>query len=170
MILYNKHHKIVFHLHSFTGKLEYQAQSPDEGALVSAARNFGFVFKSRTPNSITISVSILLQIIYEDDRLSMYSIWKVSSKGREREEREGEGESVRETRGRMCVCMYLCIWDGSFTLLETYLLTSVFYLSLLNFSLFIILLTLFHSFTTVTMQIFPHIIFDSSCTVFCCAL
>uniref|UniRef100_A0A0N7ZAC6 Phospholipid-transporting ATPase n=1 Tax=Scylla olivacea TaxID=85551 RepID=A0A0N7ZAC6_SCYOL len=37
------------------GRLEYQAQSPDEGALVSAARNFGFVFKSRTPNSITIS-------------------------------------------------------------------------------------------------------------------
>lgn len=36
------------------GKLEYQAQSPDEGALVSAARNFGFVFKSRTPNTITI--------------------------------------------------------------------------------------------------------------------
>lgn len=28
-----------------TGKLEYQAQSPDEAALVSAARNFGFVFK-----------------------------------------------------------------------------------------------------------------------------
>lgn len=27
------------------GKLEYQAQSPDEAALVSAARNFGFVFK-----------------------------------------------------------------------------------------------------------------------------
>ena len=26
------------------GSLEYQAQSPDEGALVSAARNFGFVF------------------------------------------------------------------------------------------------------------------------------
>ncbi|RXG67747.1 Phospholipid-transporting ATPase ID [Armadillidium vulgare] len=39
------------------GKLEYQAQSPDEGALVSAARNFGFVFLSRTPNSITISVN-----------------------------------------------------------------------------------------------------------------
>lgn len=37
-------------------KLEYQAQSPDEAALVSAARNFGFVFKSRTPNSITIDV------------------------------------------------------------------------------------------------------------------
>ena len=35
--------------------LEYQAQSPDEDALVSAARNFGFVFKERTPRSITIS-------------------------------------------------------------------------------------------------------------------
>ena len=38
------------------GKLEYQAQSPDEGALVSAARNFGFVFKARTSDSITIEV------------------------------------------------------------------------------------------------------------------
>lgn len=38
------------------GHLEYQAQSPDEAALVSAARNFGFVFKERTPNSITIEV------------------------------------------------------------------------------------------------------------------
>ena len=36
------------------GKLKYQAQSPDEDALVSAARNFGFVFLSRTPSSITI--------------------------------------------------------------------------------------------------------------------
>lgn len=27
------------------GVLEYQAQSPDEEALTSAARNFGFVFK-----------------------------------------------------------------------------------------------------------------------------
>jgi len=36
------------------GKLEYQAQSPDENALVSAARNFGFVFKERTSSTITI--------------------------------------------------------------------------------------------------------------------
>uniref|UniRef100_A0A8C5FUT6 Phospholipid-transporting ATPase n=1 Tax=Gadus morhua TaxID=8049 RepID=A0A8C5FUT6_GADMO len=35
-------------------QLAYQAQSPDEGALVTAARNFGFVFRSRTPESITI--------------------------------------------------------------------------------------------------------------------
>lgn len=39
------------------GPLEYQAQSPDEAALTSAARNFGFVFKSRTPQSITIEVN-----------------------------------------------------------------------------------------------------------------
>ncbi|XP_017777528.1 PREDICTED: probable phospholipid-transporting ATPase IM isoform X2 [Nicrophorus vespilloides] len=41
---------------SRSGKLEYQAQSPDEAALVSAARNFGFVFIERSPNSITIEV------------------------------------------------------------------------------------------------------------------
>ncbi|XP_048874577.1 phospholipid-transporting ATPase IC [Brienomyrus brachyistius] len=35
--------------------LVYQAASPDEGALVSAARNFGFVFLSRTQDSITVS-------------------------------------------------------------------------------------------------------------------
>lgn len=38
-------------------QLEYQAQSPDEAALTSAARNFGFVFKSRTPQSITLEVN-----------------------------------------------------------------------------------------------------------------
>lgn len=27
------------------GKIAYQAQSPDEAALTSAARNFGFVFR-----------------------------------------------------------------------------------------------------------------------------
>uniref|UniRef100_A0A3Q3FHH3 Phospholipid-transporting ATPase n=1 Tax=Labrus bergylta TaxID=56723 RepID=A0A3Q3FHH3_9LABR len=36
------------------GDLVYQAQSPDEGALVTAARNFGFVFRARTPESITL--------------------------------------------------------------------------------------------------------------------
>ncbi|NXW11315.1 AT8B2 ATPase, partial [Fregetta grallaria] len=32
----------------------YQVQSPDEGALVTAARNFGFVFQARTPETITV--------------------------------------------------------------------------------------------------------------------
>ncbi|XP_032716390.1 phospholipid-transporting ATPase FetA-like isoform X1 [Lontra canadensis] len=36
------------------GKLVYQAQSPDEGALVTAARNFGFVFHSRTSETIMV--------------------------------------------------------------------------------------------------------------------
>ncbi|XP_071029970.1 phospholipid-transporting ATPase IC-like [Oncorhynchus clarkii lewisi] len=36
-------------------ELVYQAASPDEGALVTAARNFGFVFLSRTQDTITIS-------------------------------------------------------------------------------------------------------------------
>lgn len=36
------------------GRLKYQAQSPDESALVSAARNFGVVFRERTPNSVTV--------------------------------------------------------------------------------------------------------------------
>jgi len=36
------------------GNLEYQAQSPDENALVSAARNFGFVFTERSSRTITI--------------------------------------------------------------------------------------------------------------------
>ncbi|XP_077594057.1 phospholipid-transporting ATPase ID-like [Stigmatopora nigra] len=36
------------------GELHYRAQSPDEGALVSAARNFGFAFRRRTAGSIAV--------------------------------------------------------------------------------------------------------------------
>ncbi|XP_062410135.1 phospholipid-transporting ATPase ID [Sardina pilchardus] len=46
------------------GGLNYQAQSPDEGALVTAARNFGFVFRSRTPESITV-VEMGKEITYD---------------------------------------------------------------------------------------------------------
>uniref|UniRef100_A0A3Q2Y9N2 Phospholipid-transporting ATPase n=1 Tax=Hippocampus comes TaxID=109280 RepID=A0A3Q2Y9N2_HIPCM len=46
------------------GELYYQAQSPDEGALVTAARNFGFVFRSRTPETITV-VEMGQQVVYE---------------------------------------------------------------------------------------------------------
>lgn len=46
------------------GKLYYQAQSPDEGALVTAARNFGFVFRARTPETIT-AVEMGRMITYE---------------------------------------------------------------------------------------------------------
>lgn len=46
------------------GELYYQAQSPDEGALVTAARNFGFVFRSRTPESIMV-VELGRQVTYD---------------------------------------------------------------------------------------------------------
>uniref|UniRef100_A0A4W6FVI7 P-type phospholipid transporter n=1 Tax=Lates calcarifer TaxID=8187 RepID=A0A4W6FVI7_LATCA len=36
------------------GKITYQAASPDEGALVRAARNLGFVFSGRTPDSVIL--------------------------------------------------------------------------------------------------------------------
>ncbi|XP_048456251.1 phospholipid-transporting ATPase ID [Rhincodon typus] len=46
------------------GALMYQAQSPDEGALVTAARNFGFVFLSRTPETITL-VEMGKTVVYQ---------------------------------------------------------------------------------------------------------
>ncbi|XP_056875092.1 phospholipid-transporting ATPase ID [Takifugu flavidus] len=46
------------------GELNYQAQSPDEGALVTAARNFGFVFRSRTPETIMV-VEMGRKVVYE---------------------------------------------------------------------------------------------------------
>lgn len=44
------------------GVLKYQAQSPDESALVSAARNFGVVFIERTPNSVTIETMGVIKV------------------------------------------------------------------------------------------------------------
>ncbi|KAM5191914.1 phospholipid-transporting ATPase IC-like [Mantella aurantiaca] len=46
------------------GELCYEAASPDEGALVTAARNFGFVFLSRTQSTITIS-ELGKEVMYE---------------------------------------------------------------------------------------------------------
>ncbi|XP_058506469.1 probable phospholipid-transporting ATPase IA isoform X3 [Solea solea] len=37
-------------------KITYQAASPDEGALVRAARNLGFVFSGRTPDSVFVEL------------------------------------------------------------------------------------------------------------------
>lgn len=45
-------HYTMYHV---PDSLSYQAQSPDENALVSAARNFGFVFTGRTPRSLTVT-------------------------------------------------------------------------------------------------------------------
>ncbi|CAF1054574.1 unnamed protein product [Rotaria sp. Silwood1] len=69
------------------GKIIYQAQSPDENALVSAARSFGFVFDNRTQNSITIRVQDqeetydLLNILdFNNDRKRMSVIVKKDGK------------------------------------------------------------------------------------------
>jgi magnesium-transporting ATPase (P-type) len=60
------------------GKLKYAAQSPDEAALVSAAKNFGYVFKGRTQDKLTIDVhgetqeyEILNTIEFNSDRKRM---------------------------------------------------------------------------------------------------
>ena len=64
------------------GTVTYQAQSPDEGALVKAARAFGFVYKGRSPESITVydvtnSEEVeyeLLQILDFDNVRKMMSV------------------------------------------------------------------------------------------------
>ncbi|XP_077050771.1 phospholipid-transporting ATPase IC [Siphateles boraxobius] len=65
------------------GDLVYQAASPDEGALVSAARNFGFVFLSRTQDTITIlemdqevTYTMLALLDFNSDRKRMSIILK----------------------------------------------------------------------------------------------
>ncbi|XP_026721716.1 phospholipid-transporting ATPase IC isoform X1 [Athene cunicularia] len=67
------------------GQLNYQAASPDEGALVTAARNFGYVFLSRTQNTITISemgiertYDVLAILDFNSDRKRMSVIVKES--------------------------------------------------------------------------------------------
>lgn len=57
----------------YISRLEYQAQSPDESALVSAARNFGFVFKYRTPNSITIDVQGRTEVCFSFFRICRFA-------------------------------------------------------------------------------------------------
>uniref|UniRef100_A0A3B5QCU7 Phospholipid-transporting ATPase n=1 Tax=Xiphophorus maculatus TaxID=8083 RepID=A0A3B5QCU7_XIPMA len=65
------------------GELVYQAASPDEGALVTAARNFGFVFLSRTQDTITVSemgqeatYEMLALLDFNSDRKRMSIILK----------------------------------------------------------------------------------------------
>uniref|UniRef100_A0A8B9HM62 Phospholipid-transporting ATPase n=1 Tax=Astyanax mexicanus TaxID=7994 RepID=A0A8B9HM62_ASTMX len=65
------------------GELVYQAASPDEGALVTAARCFGFVFLSRTQDTITISemgtektYEMLALLDFNSDRKRMSIILK----------------------------------------------------------------------------------------------
>lgn len=65
--------------------LVYQAASPDEGALVTAARNFGFVFLTRTQDTITIremeqetTYHMLALLDFNSDRKRMSIICMIS--------------------------------------------------------------------------------------------
>uniref|UniRef100_A0A7N8WML9 Phospholipid-transporting ATPase n=1 Tax=Mastacembelus armatus TaxID=205130 RepID=A0A7N8WML9_9TELE len=65
------------------GDLVYQAASPDEEALVTAARNFGYVFLSRTQDAITIremdketTYEMLALLDFNSDRKRMSIILK----------------------------------------------------------------------------------------------
>lgn len=64
----------------------YKAQSPDEGALVTAARNFGFVFRSRTPGTVTtqelgkaVTYTLLAILDFNNIRKRMSVIGKTST-------------------------------------------------------------------------------------------
>uniref|UniRef100_A0A2K6LJ11 Phospholipid-transporting ATPase n=1 Tax=Rhinopithecus bieti TaxID=61621 RepID=A0A2K6LJ11_RHIBE len=83
------------------GQLNYQAASPDEGALVNAARNFGFAFLARTQNTITISelgtertYNVLAILDFNSDRKRMSIIGKSPS----------ESIFANETLRTLCLC------------------------------------------------------------------
>ncbi|OWK51158.1 Phospholipid-transporting ATPase IC [Lonchura striata] len=87
------------------GQLNYQAASPDEGALVTAARNFGYVFLSRTQSTITISemgvertYDVLAILDFNSDRKRMSVIGKLIATSL-----HGEGHlfRVRESGGNI---------------------------------------------------------------------
>lgn len=82
---FTKWQLIFLHIWSLSGELVYQAASPDEGALVSAARNFGFVFLSRTQDTITIlemdqevTYTMLALLDFNSDRKRMSIIRECS--------------------------------------------------------------------------------------------
>ncbi|XP_063045836.1 phospholipid-transporting ATPase IA isoform X3 [Engraulis encrasicolus] len=54
-------------------KIVYQAASPDEGALVRAARNLGFVFSGRTPNSV------IMESLGEEEKYELLHVLEFTS-------------------------------------------------------------------------------------------
>lgn len=75
---------------SSADQLVYQAASPDEEALVLAARNLGYVFLARTQDTITISelgkrrvYKVLAMLDFNSDRkrMSVLGEWDRVSQG-----------------------------------------------------------------------------------------
>ncbi|XP_039607307.1 probable phospholipid-transporting ATPase IA isoform X4 [Polypterus senegalus] len=54
-------------------KIVYQAASPDEGALVRAARNLGFVFSGRTPDSV------IIEALDQEERYELLNVLEFTS-------------------------------------------------------------------------------------------
>ncbi|KAK7896057.1 hypothetical protein WMY93_021382 [Mugilogobius chulae] len=96
----------------------YQAASPDEGALVTAARNFGYVFLSRTQDSITIregdrenTYGMLALLDFNSDRKRMSIICRhcdlrrLSPNSRHKDTTQTALDSfANETLRTLCLC------------------------------------------------------------------
>lgn len=92
---------------SLPGELYYKAQSPDEGALVTAARNFGFVFRSRTPKTITVhelGTAITYQLLAILDFNNIRKRMSVIGEANTRELRR-LGTADRPGRGLLLNCL-----------------------------------------------------------------
>ncbi|XP_075248083.1 putative phospholipid-transporting ATPase IM isoform X2 [Convolutriloba macropyga] len=84
--------------------LKYQAQSPDEAALLTAARAFGFTFTARTPEEIEVSVmddtefyQLLGFIDFNNDRKRMSVVVRGPFK---------QGDNVKEEEKKKPIVLY----------------------------------------------------------------
>ncbi|KAK6043321.1 hypothetical protein COOONC_19174 [Cooperia oncophora] len=71
------------------GKLSYQCSSPDEGALVRGAASQGFIFHTRKPNEVTLSV------LGEDEKYEVLDVVEFTS------DRKRMSVVVRDPSGRI---------------------------------------------------------------------
>lgn len=83
--------------------LRYQAQSPDESALVQAARYFGIVYLSRTSHSITVSIKghkvvypVLNILDFNNDRKRMSIIFRDPSSNKIKLYCKGADNKIQE--------------------------------------------------------------------------
>ena len=68
-----------------TGTLQYNAQSPDEAALVTAAKNFGYVFKVHTITKFILIPSVHIIFLYIQARSPFTLTVDMLNKGKDSE-------------------------------------------------------------------------------------
>ncbi|XP_063720658.1 probable phospholipid-transporting ATPase IM isoform X2 [Symsagittifera roscoffensis] len=83
------------------GSLKYQAQSPDEAALLTAARAFGFTFTARTPEEMEVCVKdevefyqLLAFVDFNNDRKRMSVVVRGPFKPDEDVEKEQKNKAI----------------------------------------------------------------------------